>query len=78
MQIVAEVLKSYPGITVSEVRGPCRDATLVRARHEAIYEVRRQTSFSLPQIGRWFGGRDHSSILSAVRKIRKQRQEACE
>jgi chromosomal replication initiator protein len=48
---------------------PKRDRDTVTARHIAIYLTREMTSLSLPQIGELYGGRDHSTVLSAINKI---------
>lgn len=50
---------------MSQRRGP----HVVMARHRAMYRVKRITNWSLPHIGRFFGGRDHTTVLFAIRKI---------
>ncbi len=57
------------GISRAELVGSTRAATPVRARHVAIFLTRELTSLSLPQIGRLYGGRDHSTVLNSVRRI---------
>jgi len=57
------------GISRAELVGSTRAATPVRARQVAIYLTRELTDLSLPQIGRLYGGRDHSTILNSVRRI---------
>ena len=57
------------GYTIQELIGKTRDAHLILCRHYAIWRAKRETGRSLPEIGRAFGGRDHSTILYAVRKI---------
>lgn len=69
-QIVETVLLAYPGVTVAQVRGGGRARKVCYPRQLSMYEVRRQRpDLSLPAIGRWFGGRDHTTVLHAVRKI---------
>lgn len=71
--IVRDVLRDFPGITWEDVKGVRRERYLVIPRHacmKAVYEERKD--LSLPTIGRLFGGRDHTTILSAVRKVEKQ------
>lgn len=46
-----------------------RDAMTVTARHSAIWLARKLTDYSLPQIGRHFGGRDHTTVLAAVMRM---------
>ncbi len=57
------------GISRAELVGSSRAATPVRARQVAIFLTRELTDLSLPQIGRLYGGRDHSTILNSVRRI---------
>jgi chromosomal replication initiator protein len=55
-----------------ELLGHSRAAKAVRARHVGIYLTRELTDLSLPQIGRLYGGRDHSTVLSSIRRIQDQ------
>ena len=59
----------------SDLTGPSRAAVPLQARQLAIYLCREMTDLSLPQIGRQFGGRDHATILNAVRRIEKKERE---
>lgn len=52
-----------------------RNADLVMHRQIAMYLAKKYTLWSLPFIGRRFGGRDHTTVLHAVRKIRKLEEE---
>lgn len=55
------------GVTTTDVMGPRRQRAMVAARHEAIWRVSVAfPDMSLPQIGRVFGGRDHTTILHAI------------
>jgi chromosomal replication initiator protein len=56
------------GITRAELTGSSRAATPLRARQVAILLTRESTDLSLPQIGRLYGGRDHSTVLNALRR----------
>jgi chromosomal replication initiator protein len=56
------------GISRAELVGPTRVATPLRARQVAIYLTRELTDLSLPQIGRLYGGRDHSTVLNSIRR----------
>lgn len=56
------------GITPEQLRGRSRSAKSVRARQMAILLTRETTSLSLPEIGRLFGGRDHSTIHNALKR----------
>lgn len=57
------------GISRAELVGSTRAATPVRARQVAIYLTRELTDLSLPQIGRIYGGRDHSTVLNSIRRV---------
>jgi chromosomal replication initiator protein len=57
------------GISRAELVGSTRSATPLRARQVAIYLTRELTDLSLPQIGRLYGGRDHSTVLNSIRRI---------
>lgn len=68
MMAIALEVAAKTGFTVAELISPRRDRALVRARWEAMDRCRQETSASYPQIGGFFGGRDHTSILYAVRR----------
>jgi chromosomal replication initiator protein len=57
------------GISRAELIGTSRAATPLRARQVAIYLTRELTELSLPQIGRLYGGRDHSTVLNSLRRV---------
>jgi chromosomal replication initiator protein len=57
------------GISRAELVGGSRAATPLRARQVAILLTREATDLSLPQIGRLYGGRDHSTILNSLRRV---------
>jgi chromosomal replication initiator protein len=59
------------GVTAKELTARDRRPVVARARKVAIYLARELTGKSLPEIGRRFGGRDHSTILTAVRGLPK-------
>jgi chromosomal replication initiator protein len=57
------------GISRAELVGSSRAAIPLRARQVAIYLTRELTDLSLPQIGRLYGGRDHSTVLNSLRRV---------
>lgn len=61
---------AYSEVTIDELCGANRSRNLVLARQIAMYLCRELTDMSLPQIGREFGGRDHTTVIHADRKIR--------
>ncbi|WP_031039981.1 chromosomal replication initiator protein DnaA [Streptomyces sp. NRRL F-5650] len=60
----------YFGLTVEDLCGSSRGRQLVTARQIAMYLCRELTDLSLPKIGALFGGRDHTTVMHADRKIR--------
>lgn len=62
-------LSEYPHFTMLDLKSQRRTGPVVRARQVAMYLAKKLTAASLPEIGRRFGGRDHTTVLHAVRKI---------
>jgi hypothetical protein len=67
-EIQKAVCKHYE-VEMADILSPRRMAKIVRPRQVAMYLCKTLTPHSLPQIGRRFGGRDHTTVLHAVRKI---------
>jgi chromosomal replication initiator protein len=65
VEVAAQAFEVEPGQLVARDRRP----VVARARKVAMYLARELTDQSLPEIGRGFGGRDHSTVLSAVRSV---------
>ncbi len=59
----------YYSVRISDMHSPRRARTVARPRQVAMYLAKQLTPRSLPEIGRKFGGRDHTTILHAVKKI---------
>jgi len=57
------------GVAIEQITGPSRRRNIVDARQIAMYVTRDMTDLSYPDIGRAFGGRDHTTVIHAVRKI---------
>ena len=62
---------SYFSLTLEDLCGTSRSRVLVNARQIAMYLCRELTELSLPKIGQTFGGRDHTTVMHADRKIRQ-------
>ena len=60
----------YFGLTIDDLCSSSRSRVLVNARQIAMYLCRELTELSLPKIGQHFGGRDHTTVMHADRKIR--------
>ena len=67
-EIQRKVAEHY-NIRLSDMIGPKRPRNIARPRQVAMYLAKQLTSRSLPEIGRRFGGRDHTTIMHGVRKI---------
>ncbi len=61
---------AYFELTIEDLCGSSRSRALVNARQIAMYLCRELTDLSLPKIGQQFGGRDHTTVIHAERKIR--------
>ena len=71
--IIDEVSRFF-GIDEAVVKGPSRSREAVTARQAAMYLVRRMTNLSTPDIGREFGGRDHTTVLHALEQVETKLQ----
>jgi chromosomal replication initiator protein len=60
---------TYYGLSIEDLCGSSRSRTLVTARQIAMYLCRELTNLSLPKIGQQFGGRDHTTVIHACKKI---------
>jgi chromosomal replication initiator protein len=61
---------AYFGLSIDDLCGTSRSRVLVTARQIGMYLCRELTDMSLPKIGQQFGGRDHTTVMHAERKIR--------
>lgn len=60
------------GVTVLDIKSSRHHASLVQARHVAMYLARHLTPRSLPEIGRFLGGRDHTTVMYGVRRTEER------
>jgi len=72
-EIQKRVAEHY-NIKLSEMHSSRRSRAIARPRQVAMYLAKQLTARSLPEIGRKFGGRDHTTVMHAVRKIDELRQ----
>ncbi len=66
---IQKVVATHFGITTADICSKRRTQAVVRPRHIAMYLAKTLTTRSLPDIGRRFGGRDHSTVIHAVSKV---------
>jgi chromosomal replication initiator protein len=67
--LIMDVVASFFGLSIEDLCSESRTRQLVNARQVAMYLVRELTDMSFPQIGKEFGGRDHSTVMHAKDKI---------
>ena len=72
---IMQSTSEYFGVSIDDLHGQSRSRLLVNARQVAMYLCRELTDLSLPRIGQAFGGRDHTTVMHADRKIRSQMAE---
>ena len=75
---IQKTVADYYKIKVSDMYSKKRPASIARPRQIAMYLAKELTQKSLPEIGELFGGRDHTTVLHAVRKIAGERQQLTE
>lgn len=68
---VIRAVANHFHVKQTAIRGKKRVASLVKARHVAMYLLKEELHMPLTEIGRWFSNRDHTSALHATRKIEK-------
>ncbi|WP_042408258.1 chromosomal replication initiator protein DnaA [Streptacidiphilus carbonis] len=73
--VIMQQTAAYFGLSVDDLCGSSRSRVLVTARQIAMYLCRELTDLSLPKIGAQFGGRDHTTVMHADRKIRTMMAE---
>lgn len=72
---IMAVTAEFFGVTIDDLCGPGKTKALAQARQIAMYLCRELTDSSLPKIGQSFGGRDHTTVMYADKKIRKEMAE---
>jgi chromosomal replication initiator protein len=75
---IQKTVADYYKIKIADMYSKKRPASIARPRQIAMYLAKELTQKSLPEIGELFGGRDHTTVLHAVRKIGGERQQITE
>jgi len=75
---IQKTVADFYKIKVADMYSKKRPASIARPRQIAMYLAKELTQKSLPEIGELFGGRDHTTVLHAVRKIGAERQQLTE
>ena len=74
-QDIIKVVSDFYGLQLYDLIKRSRKKEVVRPRQIAMYLLREETKFSFPEIGSKVGGRDHSTVMHAYEKIKKEEQE---
>ena len=67
---IEQVVATFFGVSLEAMKSKSRQRSVLYPRQVAMYLARILTDHSLPEIGRWFGGRDHTTALNAVSRLR--------
>lgn len=66
---IKKTVAKYFGVKISDMESEKRSKNIAFPRQVAIYLIREHTNYSLPQMGKLFGGRDHTTIRHSYEKI---------
>ena len=69
IESIQNVVAAYFNLNIQEMLSPRRSRSLARPRQIAMYLAKQHTTNSLPDIGRKFSNRDHTTVIHAVKKI---------
>ncbi len=72
---IQKVVADYFNVKVSDLRAKKRTVSIVRPRQIAMFLVRELTTHSFPEIGEFFGGKDHTTVLHSCNKIAAERDK---
>lgn len=67
--IIQKIVCDYYNVSVNEIKSTKREKRIAFTRHIAIYLSRKLTEYSLDEIGKEFGGRDHTTVMASVNKV---------
>src|SRR6185312_9075187 len=71
IEAIQREVAGYFDVKLHDMKGPKRHRAIAHPRMVAMYLARKLTNMSFPEIGGRFGGKDHSTVISAVRKIER-------
>lgn len=72
VDLIQKQVAGFFNLNQQDIKGSKRDKQIVFARQVAMYLSRELTNFSLPEIGGFFGGKDHTTVLHSYKKIKQQ------
>lgn len=73
--MIMQQVSTYYDVSIDDLCGRNRSKTLVMPRQIAMYLCRELTDLSLPRIGQQFGGKDHTTVMHAVKKVTNEMKE---
>jgi chromosomal replication initiator protein len=71
IDLIQQIVADYFNIKIQELSSRKRPENIAKARQIAMYITRQLTDYSLVQIGQYFGGKDHTTVMHAIDKIEK-------
>ena len=71
-QKIISTVADYYNLTPSQITGKDRNSQLVLARHISMYLIRKYIDIPLKKVGEMFGGKDHTTVMSALTKVDKE------
>jgi chromosomal replication initiator protein len=74
IQTIISVVTDFYGVKMTDLQSKRRQRSIALPRQVCMFLARRNTRFSLEEIGGYFGGRDHTTVMHAVRTV----EERCE
>jgi chromosomal replication initiator protein len=69
VEAIQKNIGAFYNTKISDIKSKKKNKAFIKPRHTAMFLTRQLTNLSLPEIGRHFGGRDHSTVIHAIQKI---------
>jgi chromosomal replication initiator protein len=69
IDLIQQIVADYYNIKVQDLSSKKRPENIAMARQTAMYITRNLTDYSLVQIGQYFGGKDHTTVMHAIKKV---------
>ena len=73
VELIQKIVCDYFGLKIQDIRAKKRTKEIANARQIAMYIAKRNTNLSLSEIGRYFGGKDHATVIYACKQIEEKR-----
>jgi chromosomal replication initiator protein len=69
VDVIQKKVAAFNNVKISDMKSKKKNKNVILPRHGAMFLTRKLTDLSLPEIGRHFGGRDHTTVLHAIQKV---------